>query len=267
MNKASICICLFVSSTLVAQEENWEVYLAQYEKGPGSTIVKMGIRGTAPDKSFPFLFSAGVKFTECGSEGLPVSSEFETLNRISDSIVATVNRLIKNIIVGTFTYQCERRDYFYVSDTAGLRQYLINLISKHFPGYTPAFNIKPDKDWEAYLQFLYPNEETMEYIKNEKVLTHLQNSGDKLEKARQVDHWVYFKTDADRNCFIQYATRNHFKIESKEKQNDLKLPYKLQLSRTDKIDLPSISKITLELERQARKCNGDYDGWETVVIK
>jgi uncharacterized protein (TIGR01619 family) len=256
-----------LTTTLSAQEGNWDAYMAKYEKGPGSTIINMDIKKIAPDKRLPFLFSAGVKFTNCTTDGLPSAPEFDNLNRISDSVVAIIDRLVKNTLVGTFTYQCERRDYFYVPDTTGLRQQVINLLTKRFPAYTPAFNVKLDKKWEAYLDFLYPNEETMEYMKNQKVIMQLQKAGDKLDKPRLVDHWLYFKTENDVNCFIQYANQEHYKIGTKEKVTISGYTYKLQLSRTDKVDLSSISKITLELGRQAKKCNGDYDGWETFVVK
>ena len=261
---AAIIVC---STSATSQEGNWEVYLAQYEKGPGSTVVNMDLRKAAPIKNKPFLFSAGVKFTNCRPDGFPVSGEFEILNKISDSVTATVSRLVSNIIAGTFTYQCERRDYFYVSDTSGLRSEITNLINRRFPGYEPAFNIKPDIEWEAYLTFLYPSETIMQYIKNEKILDHLRKAGDQLDKPRQVDHWLYFKTEGDRDCFIRFATLRKFKIETKEKIDNQSLPFKLQLSRTDLVDITSISKITLEMEQEARKCNGDYDGWETFVIK
>ncbi|MGZ8553364.1 MAG: hypothetical protein ACXWV8_08160, partial [Chitinophagaceae bacterium] len=79
-------IYLSISSiNLFAQEGNWEVYLAQYEKGPGSTVVNMGIKNMAPDKNLPFLFSAGVNFTNCTTDGFPTSDEFGNLNGISDS--------------------------------------------------------------------------------------------------------------------------------------------------------------------------------------
>src|SRR6185436_9306052 len=155
-------------------------------------MVNMGIRPNAPDLNFPFVISAGVKFVSCDSNGLTIDSEFKNLNKISDSIASTINQLVKNVLVGTFTYQCERRDYFYVSDTIGLRQRITGLILKRFSQYTPAISIKYDKDWTAYLDFLYPTEETMEYMQNEKVVMKLQQSGDKLEKERQVDHWLYF---------------------------------------------------------------------------
>jgi hypothetical protein len=258
---------LTTSINLSAQDGNWEVYLAQYEKGPGSTVLNMDIKNIAPNKNLPFLFSAGVNFTNCTTDGLPASAEFSNLNRISDSITALVNRLVKNTIVGTFTYQCQRRDYFYVPDTSDLRQQVTNLIIKRFPGYTPAFNIKLDNEWEAYLTFLYPSETIMEYIKNEKVVAQLLKAGDKLEKPRQVDHWLYFKTNVDRNCFIEYANREHYKVETKETMPNGAYLFKLHISRTDNVDLASISKITLELEHEAKKCNGDYDGWETEVVK
>jgi len=260
------CAISFAFS-VAAQDGNWEVYLAQYEKGPGSTVVNMDIKKTGPDRTLPFLFSAGVNFTNCTADGLPVHDEFKNLNKISDSITALINRLVKNNLVGTFTYQCQRRDYFYVPDTTGLRQQITSLIGKHFPTYIPAFNIKADKEWEAYFDFLYPSELIMEYIKNEKVLIHLSEAGDKLDKPRQVDHWLYFKTNEDRNCFIRYATQHQFRVQSKEKINNEPYSFKLQLVRTDKVNISSISNITLELRREAKKCNGEYDGWETFVIK
>ena len=108
----------------------------------------------------------------------------------------------------------------------------------------------------------------MEFMQNQKVILALQKGGDKLIKARPVDHWFYFKTELDRSCFITYAIKQQFKIVAKEKNANLvKAPFKLHLSRTDKVDAASISRITLELRKQVKLCNGEYDGWETFVVK
>ncbi len=53
----------------------------------------------------------------------------------------------------------------------------------------------------------------------------------------------------------------------KEKTDKTDKPYKLQISRIDKVDISSISKLTLELRKQAVHCNGEYDGWETFLVK
>ena len=252
---------------VLAQEENWDVYMAQYDKGPASIMLNMGMKKIAPVTELPFVLVTGVKFRDCPSDGMPSQNEFTNLYKISDSVKATVDRKVKNNLVGTFTYQCERLDYFYLADTTGLRQQLITLYKDHFSLYTPYINIKADKEWKGYLNFLYPNEEAFEFMQNQKVVSRLQKAGDKLDKERQTDHWFYFSTGADRSCFIYYAVQKRFKIESTEKTTDLNRPFKLHLSRTDKVDIASISKITLELRRQAKKCKGEYDGWETFVIK
>ncbi len=169
-------------------------------------------------------------------------------------------------MAGTFTYQCERKDYYYIKDTSSIRLKLLALYKKHFPGYQPIINIRKDATWEAYLTFLYPNEETREYMYNEKVLTKLNEAGDKLDKERPLDHWLYFPDAKSRDSFVVYAKAKGFKIESKEMREGAK-PFQLHISRIDKVDLPYISKLTLELRREARKYNAEYDGWETFVVR
>ncbi|MBI3139294.1 MAG: DUF695 domain-containing protein [Sphingobacteriales bacterium] len=259
-------LTLFIQS-LFAQSGEWDTYIARYEKGPGSTLVNMSLKNNAPDTQYPYLFAAGVQFKNCTAEGLPAPLAFNSLTKISDSVVALLARLNKPVLAGTFTYQCERKDYFYVTDTTGLREAVAKLLARQFPGYTPAFLVKEDRPWDAYLRFLYPNETTREYMSNQKVVMQLQKAGDKLDQPRPVEHWLYFKTETDRECFIYTAVSKKFKVESKETITTHSFPYKVRVSRTDRVDLRSINTLTGWLKEEAGKCKGEYDGWETVVIK
>lgn len=264
---SSLLLCITIYSIASAQDdEQWDVYMAQYEKGAGSTVINMSLKSKAPDKNFRFLLSTGVRFNDCTTDGFPSQEEFQKLYVVSDSVKNLVNLAVSNIIAGTFTYQCERKDYYYIKDTVGIRQKLSALYKKQFPGYEPLINIREDAAWEAYLTFLYPNEETMEYMHNEKVVTKLNEAGDKLDKDRLVDHWLYFPDAKSRDSFIVYAKAKGFKIESKEMSEGPK-PFQLHISRVDKVDLPSISQLTLQLRREARKYNAEYDGWETIVVR
>jgi hypothetical protein len=262
-----IVAAIFFSSFLNAQKEEWDVYLAKYEKGPSSTMLNMALKRIAPVKTLPFIIVTGVKFNDCTADGFPTEKEFLSLYKVSDSVKTIMDGATKNKLAGTFTYQCERLDYYYVADTTGIREKLRKLYDAQFKSYVPYTNIKADKDWQFYLDFIYPNEETREIIGNQKMVTKLQEAGDKLDKPRQVDHWIYFPSEKDRNCFVPYLIQHNFKIETGEKTADTKQRIKLHILRTDKVDLPSINKLTLELRKEAKKCNGDYDGWETVVIK
>lgn len=250
---------MMLSVTSKAQHANQDGHMSQYKEGAGNTIFNKDLKQTAPVSGYPYVLITGVKFKDC-DQGVPTEQELSSLYRLSDSVYANVTKHVKNIMAGTFTYQCERMEYYYLTDTAGIRERLVTLFQKDFSTYEPNITIKADKNWDAYLKFLYPNEETLEYMQNEKILMALEQQGDKPEKERPVDHWILFTTEQDINCFIPYATSQHFKVE--EKINN-----RLRISRHDKVVLPVISKITTELRKEAKKCNGVYDGWETAVIK
>ncbi|MES1220061.1 MAG: DUF695 domain-containing protein [Bacteroidota bacterium] len=267
MRKLLIGLYLVISFTSFCQtEENWDAYMASYEKGPGSTLLNMSLKQIAPVKTLPFVIVTGVTFKDCTNEGMPTKAEFENLYKISDSIKNLLDKNYTNTLAGTFTYQCQRLDYYFSSDTVKIRSSLKLVYENRFPGYEYYINIKSDPEWRFYLDFLYPNKESQEYMSNQKVISKLQQEGDQLIKARQVDHWLYFKTEKDREKFIEYAKEKGFKIENKRFPKDSKL-YQLQISRNDKVDIDSISSITLELRKKAESFNGDYDGWETFVIK
>jgi len=258
---------ILLASATYGQKENWDVYMAQYEKGPGSTVLDMSLKESSNKDHFRFLLVAGVKFNDCDQDGLPTEKQFPILYSISDSVKTVIDKNKTNILAGTFTYQCERSDYYYISDTINIRELLLKLNTERFKNFTFTIRIKEDPKWEAYLKFLYPNDETLEFMSDSKVVAALTEQGDKLEKPRKVDHWIYFNNEQDRNCFLTYANQNKFKIESKEKIKGKIKAYSLQISRNDKVDLSEISKITKELRQNAKKCNGDYDGWEIFVIK
>ncbi len=251
----------------MAQNGEWDTYLAMYEKGPGSTLVNMSLKQVAPDSTRPFLFAAGVKFKNCTRKGLPAATAFITLNRISDSIVSLIGKQAGTILAGTFAYQCERKDYFYVKDTNGLKMAVIKLLNDHFTGYTPAFLIKEDKGWDAYLHFLYPNEVTRLYMSNQRIIMRLEKAGDNMSIPRPVDHMLNFKTAKDRECFIYKAISQHYRIISKDSTDRKDLPYSLIISREDKADLTTINKITSWMKTEATRCKGEYESWETVIRK
>src|SRR5688572_16516836 len=142
------CMFLFVDQSK-AQEDNWDVYLAQYEKGVGSTMFNETLRDIAPLSSYTFLLKAGVKYTDCDKDGFPLNSDFSKLHVISDSIQKLIAVKYPFRHAGTFTYQCERIDYFYVRDTTNLSKTLEDLFKREFSTYKSLIEIRADSKWEA----------------------------------------------------------------------------------------------------------------------
>lgn len=88
---AMFCIAILGFCTASAQDEgNWEIYMAMYEKGVGSTIVNMEAKANAPIAGLPFLVITGVTFAGCDTTGMPVKEQFDALYSISDSEAALI---------------------------------------------------------------------------------------------------------------------------------------------------------------------------------
>ena len=85
--------------------------------------------------------------------------------------------------------------------------------------------------------------------------------GDTLIKARPVEHWIYFKTENGRKSFLS-------KIENLNETTSFgDFPYKLHISRVDKVDHNSVDDYVLDLWDFAEECYGEYDSWEISIEK
>lgn len=121
------------------------MYLARYDEGVGSTALNMSLITVAPKKHFPFLIVTGVTFANCANDGLPNKEQLNQLYVISDDVVNVISDVTPSDYVGSFTYQCVRLDYFYVSDTLQIRSKLIELYSSKHSEYEYYIKIENDE--------------------------------------------------------------------------------------------------------------------------
>jgi hypothetical protein len=257
-------------NSLRAQDSNnvWNVYLSQYPNGIGSTMVNLSYHDKAPVKKTPHCVIIGASFSGCTFDGMPMEMAWPELYRFSDSVSHWINQKVANHAVGIFTYRCERSNYYYVSDTTGLRATILGkLKDNYFSFIKPYIAIQTDSLWNLYRTFIYPNEEARESMLNKDVLLRLSSAGDNLKQVRKIEHMAYFATPEDRECFITYALKNRFVVVQKDSNENSQYPFRLVLSRADIPELQSISKLTLALKREAIRCKGIYDGWESPVVK
>ena len=270
MKWTALSLFIFCFTPTHAQEakENWDTYLVPFAKGNGSVLVNLGLKEKAPAADLKFVVITGVKIKECTPDGFAAEKEFQTLYKISDGVAEMIEKKKRNLAAGTVTYNCERLDYFYVNDTTLLRKYLNDYYKTFYPQYSYIIRIQEDKGWDKYLNVLYPNGETLESMKNQKVLLQLTKAGDKLTKERPIYHTIQFTTEEDRRQFFAWAYEQNFKVEKDGLRTDTSThPFILKMYREDKPDLTTMNRLTLYLSKEAARFNGIYSSWETFVIK
>jgi uncharacterized protein (TIGR01619 family) len=134
-----------------------------------------------------------------------------------------------------------------------------------YPTYEFEFGTKDDKEWDVYLNFLYPLPSQYQMITNDRVIRSLEQQGDNLTKERMVDHCIYFEDKSDMKNYISEIEKENFKVIDSYK-NEEKV-YVLNVGRIDKVDYNSVNDYVLYLWELAGKHNGDYDGWGCTVEK
>ncbi len=263
-----ILLLLFVFNVcsvthLCAQNEHWDTYMVKMGSAPASVLVDMGFIETAPDRRFPFLVITGPKTKNCTTMGL---IDKEEIGVLEDMLTATGNFLTgvtPKILVGTVTRNCERVNYYYVKDTAGVRTALNRLYTHSFKDNAYVLGIRSDPEWDTYRKFLYPDEGTRNWMDNDKIITKMMQQGDSLKTARAVSFNLCFRSDTDRAGFSDYAKSKGYTVSVQNGNTGIPdMPYGISVSAVTRINLEIINPKSSELKVAARNYHGFYNGWE-----
>ncbi|MEN0006846.1 MAG: DUF695 domain-containing protein [Bacteroidota bacterium] len=251
-----------------APDEYWDNYIAYYEnERPGSVMLRMDLINQAPIKGFEQVIITGVQYASDRPDGFPVASTMDTLYQIEEAVTAIIKQSTEVIFAGAFTFEKERLAYFYVQEVGDLKEQLANFYTSNYPQYQSILSIEEDANWGHYLEFLYPNEETLSYMNDSKVIENLKRAGDQLDQARRIDFWLYFPSKALLESCKEELLPLGFSVEKIAINEQSDLQHELQIYKSDVVNINSIYSTTSELRTLAQKYQGSYDGWETVVIK
>ncbi len=234
-----------------AHKEEWDFYFSNVDDKLSSVFVDLGLHKNAPIKDKPNIIWISIKMN----------------TEIEDNLVSKINSKFNSIYVGRLTSDGHRDLYFYVGDTT-LYDKSLSEVMVAYPKYHFDYGLKEDKEWGGYFDFLYPLPQQYQSIQNRRVTEQLEKNGDKLTKPREVDHWIFFKKENDRNLFLNKIKSDGFIIVDKDYDKKLgELPFTLHIKRVDKVDWNSVDVYVIYLWKLATECKGDYDGWETSVEK
>lgn len=149
----------------------------------------------------------------------------------------------------------------------GLEEKLSALSAATFAPRKVAVGSQDDPEWAYLFDFLQPNEERVQWMRNRDVVDALERHGDNLEKPRRVDHWLYFETASDRQAFLDFAQAEGFEVEDLNAEADPPRRFSVQIHRVDSVKLTDTHEIVMTLHSVAADNGGEYDGWETSVEK
>ena len=246
--------------------QSWDFYFCRINSKPASIALNLGLKKHAPIAALPILLTVIVDMQHPDESGFSTRDEFETLGEIEDHITEYFQRDLEAMQVGRIKSDGKQELLYYAPNGDGLEDVLKNAMAD-FSTYRYRFGVRTDADWSEYTDFLYPDPYQYQAIQNRRVVQQLEEQGDKLEQEREVDHWLYFTTEADMNSYISEVEKLGYKVLSQRKEEEKESSFILNIARNDKVVWNIVNEYVWELCDIAEKHNGSYDGWGCPVQK
>ena len=258
---ALLLSCSLHSTNTSAQTELWDTYMSRFGDRPASILVDMGLILTAPDVRYPYLVITGPKALHSDKNGIPVKEEIASLEDILDATGNFLTGLTAKKLAGTLTYNGQRNNYYYVRDTMGIRNAIMRMYTRNFKDYKFALTIKYDPQWLMYRTFLYPSNETQNWMDNNKIITQMLQNGDSLTKPRNITFAACFNADSSRNAFTTFITNSGYTVDKDHTVKNTDYPLCMLFHKYGYIKKDSINIITDEIRNNVKVHNGIYNGW------
>jgi regulator of RNase E activity RraB len=245
--------------------EDWNFYFCNVNNVLASIFLDLGLRKIVPDRTRPHLLWVWVYLRWPRDDGLSAASEFDSLKAIEEGLAETMTARFDAVPCGRITTSGRREFYYYGSSSEPLKAAVEGAMSQ-FQNYEFDCGSKRDTEWKHYLEVMYPSDEDRQRIENRKVVEMLENKGDTLKKPRDVWHWIYFRSEGDREKFRDAVRPLEYRVQSMSHNEKSDFPFGLCIVRFQSVKPTDLDNTVIELLRLAKSHNGDYDGWETEVI-
>ncbi|WAC73345.1 DUF695 domain-containing protein [Roseateles sp. SL47] len=245
--------------------DHWDFYFLHIDEHPASIYVDLGMESQAPLAALPHLALLRLPMLRPRGDGLSSREEFNTLSAIEDALTAQVQGDDAGY-VGRNTCEGHRDFFFYVADPAAWAKRVDHVMAQ-YPDYQGRTSTREEADWSTYFNVLLPGPANRQSMENRQVCERLEELGDPLTAARQLDHWSYFPDEASARAFIEEAQSLGFSLTEGPLQAEDGGAFSVQLARTDIPSFQGIDAVTLPLFEASLRHGGDYDGWACHVEK
>ncbi len=246
--------------------QEWVSYFCRVNNLPASIRLNLALANVAPIDGYGYRIWISVKLLNPDENGFTTREEYPDICRIEDDLLQTFGPK-GDIFAGAVKSDGTFDMYIYSKNTDGYESAVLSVMARH-ADYKYATDCREDAQWSDYFDFLYPAEYEFQTIMNQRVLMGLEQHGDNPEIEREVDHWIYFGTEKDRDNFIEKVEAAGYKVLSKENlESGEENPWQLNISRQDNTLPGNVNEYVWELVNLAKDNNGSYDGWGCPIAK
>jgi len=207
----------------------------------------------------PWLFSAFIKHNGFEEN----QDKYEVFLETKESLIIALEYEDMSKYVGSRVVDGWSELYFYAPSSKELNS-MVSAVLKS-TGYVYESNVVRDTKWDFYLSQLFPTELEFHHIISAKIINQLQEEGDILNLAREVEHYVSFETPTQKERFVNTLNLDGFVYKDDIATDEFK--HGVALVKTHSITYDEMKQVVDTLYLQIKKEQGFYEGWSTILVK
>jgi uncharacterized protein (TIGR01619 family) len=251
-------------------------------ESPGTVVTDLSLAQEAPFETHPQLVIVDIALHDLRENGFPTPDESDRMFAMESALGDALMERADAVYPGRVLTNGSVFFHYYLPTGVDAEK-VVDEVMVGFPDYKAHIKRERDPEWGTYFEILFPPEEELQRQGDLQVIGNLQKHGDTLTTPRKVEHYVDFTDPDSQSAFEAEATKlgyaidmtgeapahdhDHAHGEQCDHDHDHDPQFTTRISRTDAVDEESITEITTLLFRLARECGGDYNGWETMVIR
>ncbi|MCE2966864.1 MAG: DUF695 domain-containing protein [Phycisphaerales bacterium] len=205
--------------------------------------------------------------TTARPNGLPTTEAFDRMVAVEEALVASASATAA-VLVASRVGGHERDFHFYARDGRATAAEFRRVLDA-CPEWRPEVLIADDPGYTA-LTPLQPTLWQVQFAQNSSVVAALAESGNDATRPRPIDFCAFFRTESGRRSFAEVLVANGFEVDSEAlaspARDDRDVPWELEFRRVCEIEIYNLTDITTYLEECASEHDGEFDGWETIIV-
>jgi len=248
-------------------QEYWESYIKPIDGHKAMVSFNASVADNVPNMEYLYVGFVKVKLRYPKSNGLVDDREMDDIGFIEDHLEMESLRWRVGKYIGRIISQGEVNFIYYLKldfewDSC------VKSAMEYFKKYSYEFGSRMDMEWEVYQKLLFPDIEEWQMIANHHACDSLKEQGDDLLTQRAIEHKCYFKDQKSSKEFIELISEKGFKI-----QKEMEVPFRNDILfgvEFCRVDIPlyyDIDRLTIELIEISSRFDGQYDGWESSLVK
>ncbi len=251
---------------MAKHQESWGGFPSEFEDAPALITCDLGWADEGPDPRRGMLIRVRVAVPEPDEEeGL--GPFLESITPFDDAINAELQKKLNAVTVGTILTSQWRYWCFYASRSDGAQDIVARAATK-VKGVTPEVIIEDDPEWEFFGEVLFPDEAQQRYMADESVVSQLMDNGDESDVPRTIEHLAIFADAKSRDKFVAWCKQNGFDVTNTSKDYDEEFEgFLVEFTHVGPALTDDIFEKTSLACEGVDQFEGDYDGWQTTIVK